>query len=185
MSGSFTTGCDIVDIPGGEAKWAATFGTTDGGVVVNMCDTKAEAVEWLERKTRAFLGERVVLEAPDGDGVVVSPHHEDRVVFTAPAVAVRVRESSPMFSSPQIAAQAVERIHYALRLLDEAAGVLTDADFPGDLARMVWAAKGRVVTLMEHSACEVFEQWPVRNVDESPVLHLERHLSVVPDGGAA
>lgn len=182
MSGSFSAVCKIVDMPGPEAKWQATF-TTGRRRAVKMCDTKVEADKWLERQTSAFLGERVVLDAPDGDGVVVSPHHEDRVVFTAPAVAVRVRESSPMFARPQEAAQVAERIHYALRLLDEAAGMLTDADVAGDLARMVWAAKGSVVTLMEYSACEVFEQWPVRNVDET--AHHARHLSAVPDGGVA
>lgn len=181
MSGTFSATCDILDVPGGEAKWSASFGA--GGVVsVKVCDTKLEGEQWLAAQTRAFLGARVVFDAPDGDGVVVAPHHEDRVVFTAPALAVRVREASPMASRPQIAAQVAERIYYAMRLLDEAEQVLADAHLGGDFAPMVWKAQRSVATVVEYSACEVFEQWPIAGVE--PEYH-ERHLSVVPDGGVA
>jgi len=182
MSGSFSVACDIVEVLGAEDLWQATF-TTDNGNTYQAFDTKPKAQAWLATMTRAFLGERVILDAPDGDGVVVPPHHEDRVVFTAPALAVRVREASPMFSRPQAAAQVAERIYYATRLLGEAAGLLTDLDFAGDLAPMVWAAKGRLVTLAERSACEVLEQWSVASDNANG--HHARHLVAVPDGGVA
>jgi|GEM_PF-3575531 len=183
MSGAFSAECQIIDTFGRETKWSATFTVVGGERVTVTRATKQAAQEWLASMTRAFLGERVLLDAPDGDGVVVSPHHEDRVVFMAPAVAVRVREASPMFSKPQTAAQVAERIHYATRLLDEAAGLLTDLDFAGDLAPMVWAAKGRLVTLAERSACEVLEQWPP--VSDRAGTHAPRHLVAVPHGGVA
>jgi len=183
MSGAFSTSCDLVDVTGDEEKWVASFRVPGSRPEVQECGTKVEADTWLARRTRAFLGERVVMDAPDGDGVVVAPHHEDRVVFTAPALAVRVREASPMFSRPQAAAQVAERIYYAMRLLDEAAGLLTDLDFAGDMAPMVRAAKGRIVTLVERSACEVLEQWPP--VSDTPSGQHPRYLTVVPDGGVA
>lgn len=182
MSDSFTTSLDLVDMPGGEAQWEATFKTAGAPLKSQRFAVAVDAEAWLERVTLEFLAERVVLDAPDGDGVVVAPHHAQRVVFTAPAVAVRVREASPMFSRPQEAAQVAERIYYATRLLDEAAEILTAGDFAGDFKSTVGITEGRLSSLMWWSACEVLEQYPVHQVGEPAAT---RRLAVVRDGGVA
>lgn len=184
MRDSFGVSRILEDQPKGEAKWVATF--TTGGVPERSepLDTAEQADSWLADKTRAFLAEPVVMPAPDGDGVVVGAALEERVVFQAPAVAVHVGHLSPLLSAPVAAARIAERLHYARRLVEEAAkyAACTGGEAIGasDVEGSLWGLEDRLETMLERLGCEVLAQAPV-----APVAGAERrpaaHLTVVPD----
>lgn len=181
MSEAFRTGVIIKDVPGGEAVWQATFATDDAKRVVER-PTRESAFAWLDAMVRAWFDDRSLIPAPDGDGVVVTPPLGADLGRGRPALAVRVRDVSPLTHAPHVAAQVTERVHHARSLLEESLELLI-AEGVTVLPALTQRSLDRVATLREHLATDVYAVGPVE-----PVTDPERGLRVVPDvdmaGGA-
>lgn len=167
-----------------EARWVAKF-TAEGVREIADFATRPPADAWVDRQVRKFLGGRTVIPAPDGDGVVVLPHTLGAHARGGRlAVAVRVREASPLVGDLDVAADVVERIVAAERMLRDVAEMTSDAGLT-DFARLAYAAAGMVVTLREWSACEALEETLVHLHDAPGAVEPTRHLALVPPTGGA
>ncbi len=183
MSEAFRTAVIIKDVPGGEAVWEATF-AADNSLEVVETSTRAEADEWIVQKTRAWFDERTVMPSPDGDGVVVAPPASTTFSMSVPALAVRVRDASPLVKAPHVAAQVTERVHYAQSLLEEAFELLAGAQV-SDLQGLATRALIPVRALRGHLATDVYSVGPVEPVAHGSAPSLRIVSDAAEAGGVA
>ncbi|MCB2412387.1 hypothetical protein LGT39_05930 [Demequina sp. TTPB684] len=134
------------------------------------------AQTWLTDQIDRIQASHHFFQAPDHDGVVVMPNSFARTVEAIPALAVRVREASPMAASPALAAQVTERVRRARELLADAAEMASGVDGAAEWATMCGRAVGRIDDVFTFLGCDVYSVGPVE-----PVTPGERHLEPVPD----
>jgi len=169
---------------GGEAMWHVGIGDDDAGkwLAVEYFRTHVDAATWLATEVERIATQRQVLDAPDHDGVVCMPYAFGRTVTAMPALAVRVRDASPLRGAPQVAAQVAERVMHARTLIEEAASLTegavgTHKPATSDWARLARSTARSVEMLQFYLACEVYAEAEPQPVAITPT----RRLAAVPD----